>query len=200
MSNRDVDGAIEWLANQSKNPTQSWKGLCQSSCRQAYGLPAWASSATQAWAAVDKKYKVECPDYKDKSWWSAIPRGAIIYSTAGKYGHAWIADNDMTGWSVDYKRSGYIDRVEIRLKGGPPTTKPQRGTSPDVSGTRATASSKAYRPATGITRFQTSKMSCSRTTIGLSPRPQLGDWPAACPTLATGNGRTARSNIPRFTP
>ena len=23
----------------------------------------------------------------------------------------------MTGWSVDYKRSGYIDRVEIRLKG-----------------------------------------------------------------------------------
>lgn len=117
MSNRDVDGAIDWLANQSKNPTQSWKGLCQSSCRQAYGLPAWAPSATQAWAAVDAVYKTKCPDYKDKSWWAAIPRGAIIYSTAGQYGHAWVADNDMTGWSVDYKRSGYIDRVEIRLKG-----------------------------------------------------------------------------------
>ena len=40
MSNRDVDGAIEWLAGQSKNPTQSWKGLCQSACRQSYNLPA----------------------------------------------------------------------------------------------------------------------------------------------------------------
>ena len=117
MANRDVDGAIKWLKNQSKSPSQSWKGLCQSSCRQAYGLPAWAPSATQAWHSVKDKYKVKCKDHTDKSWWAAIPRGAIIYSTAGQYGHAWIADDDMTGWSVDYKRNGYIDRVEIRLKG-----------------------------------------------------------------------------------
>jgi hypothetical protein len=117
MANRDVDGAIKWLKDQSKSPSQSWKGLCQSSCRQAYGLPAWAPSATQAWHSVKDKYKVKCTDHTDKSWWAAIPRGAIIYSTAGQYGHAWIADDDMTGWSVDYKRNGYIDRVEIRLKG-----------------------------------------------------------------------------------
>ncbi len=117
MANRDVDGAIKWLKDQSKSPSQSWKGLCQSSCRQAYNLPAWAPSAIDAWKSVKSKYKVECKDHTDKSWWSAIPRGAIIYSLAGKYGHAWVADDDMTGWSVDYKRSGHIDRVEIRLKG-----------------------------------------------------------------------------------
>ena len=116
---RNRDKALKWLADQSANPTQSWKGLCQSSARQAWSCPAWASSAKDAWAAVHDRYKVECPDYKDKSWWQHVPAGAILYSVppTSKYGHAWVAAGDMTGWSVDYKRSGYIDLVEIRLKG-----------------------------------------------------------------------------------
>ena len=82
-------------------------------------MPAYGSSAKDAWANVKDKYKVLCEDHKDKSWWQHIPAGAIIYSAppTSKYGHAWIAAGDMTGWSVDYKRSGYIDLVEIRLKG-----------------------------------------------------------------------------------
>ena len=117
---RDRDKALKWLADQSKNPTQSWKGLCQSSCRQAWSMPAYGSSAKVRGLNVKDKYKVLCEDYRDKSWWQHIPAGAIIYSNGGpnsKYGHAWIAAGDMTGWSVDYKRSGYIDLVEIRLKG-----------------------------------------------------------------------------------
>ena len=35
---RDVDGAMEWCAKQSKNPTQSWYNLCQSMSRQSYGM------------------------------------------------------------------------------------------------------------------------------------------------------------------
>ena len=116
---RDVNGALKWLENQSKSPTQSWKGLCQSSARQCYSMPAWAGSAKDAWAAVADKYKVLCPDHKDKSWWQHVPAGAILYSVppTSKYGHAWVAAGDMSAWSVDYKRSGYIDLVEIRLKG-----------------------------------------------------------------------------------
>ena len=114
---RDVEGALKWMEKQSKNPSQSWKGLCQSTCRQAYGMIAWAPSATQAWAAVGSKYKHPITRYDDKEWWASIPAGGIVYSTAGQYGHAWLAAGDMAGWTVDYVRSGYIDLADIRLKG-----------------------------------------------------------------------------------
>ena len=116
---RNVDKAMEWLESQSKKPTQSWKGLCQSSARNAYSMPPFGGSAKEAWGNVNKKFKTEITNYKDKEWWQSVPRGAILYSVppTSKYGHAWVAAGDMTAWSVDYKRSGYIDLVEIRLKG-----------------------------------------------------------------------------------
>ena len=48
---RNVDKAIEWMEKQSKNPSQSWKGLCQSTCRQAYSMGPFGSSAKDAWAS-----------------------------------------------------------------------------------------------------------------------------------------------------
>jgi hypothetical protein len=116
---RNVEQALAWLEKESKTPSQSWKGLCQSSARSCYGMPAWAPSAKDAWAAVGSKYKHEITRYDDKEWWASIPAGAIIYSVPSnsKYGHAWVAAGDMAGWSVDYKRSGFIDLVDVRLKG-----------------------------------------------------------------------------------
>ena len=116
MSNRDVNGAIEWLPGEQK-PSQSWAGLCQSASRNAYKMPAYGSSAKQAWANVENKYKTKITSYKDDEFWSTVPRGAILYSTGGTYGHAWVADSDETAWSVDYKRHGKIDRCPIRLSG-----------------------------------------------------------------------------------
>jgi hypothetical protein len=105
------------MEKQSKSPTQSWQGLCQSSVRQSYGMIAWAPSATQAWAAVGSKYRHEITRYDDKEWWASIPAGGIVYSTAGQYGHAWLAAGDMAGWTVDYVRKSHIDLADIRLKG-----------------------------------------------------------------------------------
>jgi hypothetical protein len=116
---RNVDKAIEWMEKESKNPSQSWKGLCQSTCRRAYSMGPFGGSAREAWGNVNSRFKVNITNYKDKEWWQSVPRGAILYSVPpnSKYGHAWLANGDMTGWSVDYKRSGFIDLVEIRLKG-----------------------------------------------------------------------------------
>ena len=116
---RDVEGALKWLEKESKTPSQSWKGLCQSSARSCYGMPAWAPSAKDAWAAVGSKYKHPITRYDDKEWWASIPAGAIIYSipSNSKYGHAWVAAGDMAGWTVDYVRSGFIDLADVRLKG-----------------------------------------------------------------------------------
>ena len=80
-------------------------------------MPAYGSSAKQAWANVEGKYKTKITNYKDDEWWATVPAGAILYSTAGTYGHAWVADSDETAWSVDYKRNGKIDRVPIRIPG-----------------------------------------------------------------------------------
>ena len=54
MSNRDVNGAIEWLAGQ-QNPSQSWAGgRAPEECTDAGG-----SLAKQAWANVENKYKTK---------------------------------------------------------------------------------------------------------------------------------------------
>ena len=91
---------------QSKNPSQSWKGLCQSTCRQAYGMGPFGSSAKDAWANVKDRYKVKITKYNDgmvavgASWCYSLlcaPKFSMVTR---------LANGDMTGWSVDYKRSG----------------------------------------------------------------------------------------------
>ena len=115
---KNVEKALAWMKSESKSPTQSWKCLCQSTCRRAYGMPAYGSSAKQAWANVPKKYKTKITNYQDKEWWASVPSGAILYSTAGTYGHAWMCqDPGESAWSVDYKRSSFIDEVPIKIPG-----------------------------------------------------------------------------------
>ena len=51
---RNVNQVITWSRNQIKDPTQDWTGLCQSHCRHAYGVPAWAGSAIIAWNKIPR--------------------------------------------------------------------------------------------------------------------------------------------------
>ena len=39
---RDVEDVIAFAKKEMRNPSQSWRMLCQSFCRQAYGVPVWA--------------------------------------------------------------------------------------------------------------------------------------------------------------
>jgi hypothetical protein len=102
---RTPDEAIAWLREQSAHPTQSWKGLCLSSCRSAYGINPIGISANAFWASVPKEHR-----HYGKP--SAAPRGAIMIYAIGKYGHAVIAIGKKTNdkcLSVDYVRQGRID-------------------------------------------------------------------------------------------
>ena len=116
---RNVENALQWCKDESKNPSQNWHNLCQSMSRKAYGMPAYGGTAREAWYNVSKKYRTDCPDPNDKAWWRSVPSGAIIYSSGGgspSAGHAWVcADAGESAWSVDYKRSGKIDKVEIDI-------------------------------------------------------------------------------------
>ena len=103
---RNINEVITWSRNQIKDPTQDWTGLCQSHCRQAYGVGAWAGSAIIAWRAIPAAQKH--PGIKP----SSAPRGSLLYYDIGKFGHVAIAIGKKTNTSClsnDYVRQGMID-------------------------------------------------------------------------------------------
>jgi hypothetical protein len=103
---RNINEVITWSRNQIKDPTQDWTGLCQSHCRQAYGVGAWAGSAIIAWRAIPAAQKH--PGIKP----SSAPRGSLLYYDIGKFGHVAIAIGKRTNVSClsnDYVRQGMID-------------------------------------------------------------------------------------------
>ena len=103
---RTVNQVITWSRGQIKDPTQDWTGLCQSHCRQAYGVPAWAGSAIIAWNKIPKAQKTVGGKPSD------APRGALLYYDIGKFGHVAIAIGKRTNSSClsnDYVRRGMID-------------------------------------------------------------------------------------------
>ena len=106
----------EWCADQVDHPTQSWDNLCQSFARQSYGMGAYGSSAKVAWGNVKDKYKVKITKPSDKGWWSDVPMGALLYSTHGTSGHAWVAMGNSKAFSNDYKRKGCINVVQYYEK------------------------------------------------------------------------------------
>ena len=105
---RSVDEAIDFGWEQVKAPTQDWTGLCQSFCRQSYGVGAWAPSAISAWAKIPAKRKTVGGDPSD------APRGALLYYSGGKYGHVALAIGKKTDWkclSNDYQAKGRIGQA-----------------------------------------------------------------------------------------
>jgi len=106
--NRSVADVIDFAKDEIRNPSQSWAMLCQSFCRQAYGVPAWAPSAISAWGKIPRNQKRSGGKPSD------APRGALLYYAIGKYGHVAIAagvKTDHTCFSNDYVERGKIDRA-----------------------------------------------------------------------------------------
>jgi hypothetical protein len=103
---KNVQEVMTWGHKQMEHPSQDWSGKCQSFCRQAYGVDAWADSALHAWGKIPRVHKVAGTDP------SKAPRGAILYYAGGTYGHAALAAGIKTHdqcQSTDYVRQGQID-------------------------------------------------------------------------------------------
>lgn len=100
----DVDNVIAWSRAQMTKPTQDWSGLCQSHCRSAYGVSAWADSAIHAWGKIPQHFK----HAGGKP--SEAPRGAVLYYSGGSAGHAALAigHKGKNCLSNDYAHHGRI--------------------------------------------------------------------------------------------
>lgn len=113
-----VQDALDWASAQITNPTptppaKTWKNLCMSSARRAWGTLPWGASARIAHARVPKKYMHHTLP-------SMVPAGAICFGMLNtEYGHAWLAGrgalNKRIGFSTDYRRNGHIDRAPLNL-------------------------------------------------------------------------------------
>lgn len=105
---RDVADVIDFAKDEMRDPSRSWAGLCQSFCRSAYGVDAWAPSAIAAWGEISRRQK----HVGGKT--SQAPRGALLYYAGGRYGHVAIAagvTTHNTCFSNDYVETGAIDRA-----------------------------------------------------------------------------------------
>lgn len=103
-----VHDVLTWLAHQSQHPERNWAGLCLRSAREAWGLPVLAPSARDWWGHV-------VVNHRHHSLPKDVPAGAMCYANIGRYGHAWIAGHNGLGWTVDYRRRGWIDRAPMAL-------------------------------------------------------------------------------------
>lgn len=103
---RTVADVMRFGRDEIVHPDRSYNGLCQSFCRTAYGVPAWAASAIGAWNRIPRDQK------RVGGKPSEAPRGALLYYAGGTYGHVAIAAGIKTRdkcLSNDYVRQGRID-------------------------------------------------------------------------------------------
>lgn len=103
---RTVDEVMAWSRSEIGKPSRDWRGMCQSHCRSAYGVPGWSPSAITAWGKIPKEHRNEGGKPED------APRGAILYYSGGEFGHAALAAGVQSSGkclSNDYVRSGRID-------------------------------------------------------------------------------------------
>lgn len=113
-----VQDVLDWCDAQIDNPTptppaKTWRNLCLSFSRRAWGLVAFALSAKLAWAMVPAKYKHHTTPDK-------VPAGAMCYGLMNsKSGHVWIAGrgklNRRIGFSTDYRHIGQVSRAPLNL-------------------------------------------------------------------------------------
>jgi hypothetical protein len=103
---RTVSEVMAFARDEINHPDRDYSGLCQSFCRTAYDVDAWAASAVAAWNRIPRQHK----HIGGKP--GQAPRGALLYFSGGKYGHVMIAAGIKShdkAISNDYMRQGRID-------------------------------------------------------------------------------------------
>lgn len=86
--------------------TRGFKGWCQKTCRQAWGLPGGTPSANAAWDAIPAKYRNYDP--------ATAPVGAPHFWRSRTFGHVAL-QSDRKGYiySTDAPVSDYVGEVKL---------------------------------------------------------------------------------------
>lgn len=103
---RTPDQALAWLEQQRASGSTAWHNMCESLCRQSYGLPAHFSSAELHAKAIPASFRHghEMPS-----------KGDLVLYLNGGYGHIVVATGN--GWEVytnDYGGRGKVTKTDAR--------------------------------------------------------------------------------------
>lgn len=103
---RTPDQALAWLEQQRASGSTAWYNMCESLCRQSYGLPAHYSSAELHANAVPSSFRHghETPS-----------KGDLVLYKNGGYGHIVVATGN--GWECytnDYGGRGKVTKTDAR--------------------------------------------------------------------------------------
>lgn len=103
---RNPDDAIAWLERQRASGSTAWANMCESLCRQAYGLPAHFSSAELHANAIptNRRYGRQAP-----------ARGDLVMYRNGRHGHIVVCTGN--GWQCytnDYGGKGRVTLADAR--------------------------------------------------------------------------------------
>lgn len=107
---RTISEAVKWATAMDGKPAPGGPGHCQELVRDAYGLPAWATSAKLAYQRTPHD---QLHTGKD---WHAIPAGAFVYfPTLSDYGHVVLSLGNGKCLSNDYKARGFCTIAPLPL-------------------------------------------------------------------------------------
>ena len=127
LTSRTVQQAMDFAKKERDNPSQDWTNLCQKFSRSCWNLPAFGSSAKAAWNSQGGKWKHRNDgNPRDADFIAAAPKGVLLYSTAGTYGHVQVASKT-NAWSNDAKRRGKIDNAKRDMSYWPSVAKELQG-------------------------------------------------------------------------
>lgn len=112
-TNAHAAKAVEFAKAEMASAVLSWRGLCASFVRNAYGIDIskWGSvkrTAAEAWDLAGSKAQ--------HGWYTA-PMGCPVFWTGGSSGagHVAIADGKGNVYSTDFGPNGYIGDGRVRL-------------------------------------------------------------------------------------
>lgn len=107
---RTISEAVAWATAMDGKPAPGGPGHCQELTRDAYGIPAWATSAKLAWGRIPHD---QIHTGKD---WHAIPAGAMVYfPSLSDYGHVVLSLGGGKCLSNDYKQRGFCTIAPLPL-------------------------------------------------------------------------------------
>lgn len=103
---RSPDAALSWLEQQRASGSTAWHNMCESLCRQAYGLPAHFSSAELHAKAIPSAFR---------HGHDTPSRGDLVLYLNGGAGHIVVATGN--GWECytnDYGGRGKVTKADAR--------------------------------------------------------------------------------------
>lgn len=106
---KTIKDAVKWAEGMNGKAAPGGPGHCQELVRDAYGLPAWATSAKLAFAKIPKNQLHTTP-------LKLAPAGAMVYfPTLSDFGHVILSVGGGKALSNDYALKGYCNIVNIEL-------------------------------------------------------------------------------------